>query len=201
MKHAFVALLCAAGLFAQEGVIVNATIGPAPTAHQKLIYYDGSNRAEYVCVARSNQPERVLTVASISKANPAVVTVTGHGFGDYATFGATIKPVIKITGMSGNWAGINGVWVGTVTAANTFTIPVNTSAYSGTADTTARVTTTSPRTSDAVWSINRFFYDSSGNFVASAWAANPGGASATDAKAGQTSMSFACGSRTSYAYQ
>jgi hypothetical protein len=140
---------------------VSLSQGPPTAAFTNLNAYDGSNNLEYTGVARSFQPNPVtLTVVSVSKANPAVVTVTGHGLASDNT--------VDISGTTGDWTAIDGSQKITVTGTDTFTIAVNTSAYSGTYAGT--MTTNSPQTGAAVWAIQKFYYDASNNLTRSAWA-------------------------------
>lgn len=72
------------------------------------------------------------TITNISQANPAVVTVTAHGYvnGDS----------VNITG-SNSGVSIDGDWVVSNVTANTFTVPVNQSGAVGNAGTVTKTST------------------------------------------------------------
>jgi len=72
-----------------------------------------------------------LTVTSISKASPAIVTVTGHGL--------STGDAVTISGATGDWAALNGTQKITRTGVDTFTIAVDTSAFAGNFDGTMTV--------------------------------------------------------------
>lgn len=134
-------------------VTVSTSQGPPAEAWTSIMENDASGNQLYVGQARSFQEKPApLTVSSVSKANPAVVAVTGHGLQSDNT--------VDVAGGTGDWAGINGNQKITVIDANSFSIPVNTSAYAGTF--AGAVTTNSPQTNAGVWSIQKFYYDSNG---------------------------------------
>ncbi len=146
-----VALLAAMVVWAQD-TPVSISQAPASLGYQVISVYSGTNLT-YKCIARSNQiRSRTITVSAASNANPVSFTATGHGL-DYQS-GATTTPVVKITGGTGNWTVINGVWVATPTSANAFTIAVDSTSL-GALTGTLVVTTLAPSISDAVWSIHK----------------------------------------------
>lgn len=178
------------------------TISPFPfvTADDSINYYDGSNNTIYTCVANSNtSTPSTVTVSAISNASPASFTATAHGFGDFATHGATMTPTVKVAGLTGNWTPLNGVWKATITSANAFTIAVDSTSF-GAVTGTVVVTTLAPRWNLRMWSIWGAVY-SGNNLLFSGWASEPGGAGTTDLKAGSTGANKICSSRTSYSYQ
>jgi len=169
-----------------------------PIAVEQIAFYSGTN-LQYLCVARSNQAlVRTVTVSAASNASPVSFTATAHGF-NYVSTGS-IKPVVKITGATGMWAPINGVWTATPTSANAFTIAIDSTGF-GALTGTLVVTTLAPSINALVWSIQQNYYDGSGNWLGAAWAANPGGAAATQLVAGSSAYNLACASRASYSYQ
>lgn len=194
MKRLISLLLFAVAAFAQ-------TNSDLPL--QTLKYYTAGGYLEYVCEARSvtqgSTQANTVTVTSISNANPGVVTATAHGF-DYPS-AATTNPIVKITGATGNWTGINGVWRATITSANAFTIPVDTSAFGTFTGQTITVTSYAPRTTAAVWRVKKYVYDGSNREIFSGWAQTPAGAGSGDLKGGTNTFTNICSNRTSLSYQ
>ena len=183
-------------LLAQQGQTVNQSLGSPPTAVQQLNYFSGTNLI-YSCVALSDQPtdQNMGTVSAVSNASPAELTMAAaHGFGDFTNLGATVSPVVVISGGTGAWAAINGTRVATVTSTTKFTVAVDSGAFGAVAGTLV-VTTRSPLLASPVWAIQKLFYDGSNNPIAMAWLAKTG------ALASSTSYDKACSSRASYAAQ
>ena len=186
-----------------EGSIVNQSSGPPRRADQALYYFNGAGYLEYVCKAWSRQPTpSTVVVASATNANPVVFTVSaGHKFGDFATLGATVTPVVQISGATGSWGAVNGVWKATVLSATTFSIPVNSTSFGAYPVSGITFRTQSPLHNAAVWSIQRFFYDASNRLIASGWAGDPDGAGAVNLnKSASTGYDKSCENRTNYAY-
>lgn len=203
MKWLLTLVVSCAALRAQtavEGITVRESEGPRPVAYQRLFFYTGTN-LDYACYTRSTQigpsgPQAIsLTVSTASNANPVSLTATGHGLNSSST------PSVKITGATGNWAGLNGVWVATVTGANTFTVPFNSVSAGSFSGQTLTVTTYAPKTSASVWAIQKTVYDASGNPIFSGWASNPGGAAAVDLVGPTPQMNLVCDNRATYSYQ
>ena len=144
------------------GLNVTVSGGPPPEAWTTISDYAGGSNLVYQGSARSFQPTVTLTVTSVSKANPAVVTVTTHGLPTGAT--------VVISGGTGDWAGLNGTQTITNTGANTFTVPVNSSAFASTFAGT--ITTNSPQTSAAIWAIQKNFYTAN-QLTNTMWAVSP----------------------------
>jgi hypothetical protein len=192
-------LTCAFAALAQQGSIVNQTSGPPPIAYEKILYYSGSV-LQYVCYAPSTSPQTTVTVSAATNANPVVFTATAHGFGDFATAGATTTPTVQISGGTGNWAAVNGVWKATVTSANAFSIPVDSTTFG--AFVSATVITRAPRWNQTMWSISINFYDASNNLIGQGWAGAPAGAASTTLVGGSTTPPTKdCSQRASYSYQ
>lgn len=208
MPKAIVIVLCLflalIPVVAQDGQAVSLSQGPPYVGYQKILVYSGTNLT-YLCTARSNTtPGGVaarITVTGATNASPVSFTATAHGL-DYQS-GATTTPVVLISGATSGWTGINGVWTATPTSANAFTIAVDTSAFGAFSGQSITVQTVAPRTTDTVWSIQKFVYDGSSNLIWTGWAASPLGATGlvNDLIASTPSFSFACASRTTYSYQ
>lgn len=199
MKLLALFVITIAPLIAQDGQQVNESEGPPYRAYQKLFYVSGTN-IQYICVAQSQSKTTPITVTAASNANPVSFTATAHNLGDYGNLGATVTPIVKITGGTGNWTVINGTWTATPTSADAFTIPVDSAAL-GALTGTLVVTTMSPRHNEAVWSVQKFMYDGSNNLTGSGWAQLPGGAGATSLNGGSTGLGFKCSLRATLAYQ
>jgi hypothetical protein len=124
---------------------VSVSDGPPITPYTQRYSYDASGNLEYIGWAQSRQPESTVTVSSVSAANPAAFTATAHGL-------ASNQPV-TITGATGDWAALNGTHIVTVSDANTFTVAVNSSAFSGSFN--GVVKTTAPRSNRPCWSLQK----------------------------------------------
>jgi len=135
------------------------SIGPPDTAWTGINDYGGGSTILYSGLAKSIQQPFTLTVTSVSKASSAVVTVTAHGL--------DTDNIVTVTGGTGEWTGVNGAQIITKVDANSFTIPVATTGYSGSF--AGSISTLAPRTSAACWSIQKYYYSGS-NLVRSAWA-------------------------------
>lgn len=207
-RLAVIVITLSSALLAQDGTNVNDSQGSPFTGYQKLAYEDGSGNITYLCVApsksgnsgtNSNIPT-AITVTAATNANPVSFTATAHNVGDYGNLGATVTPIIKITGGTGNWTVINGTWTMTPTSADAFTIPVNSTSL-GALTGTLVVTTFSPRHNNPVWSIFHQTVNGSSVFTSQAWGQRPGGAGTTELRGGVTGYSFKCSERSTLAYQ
>lgn len=206
-KLALFVITLACVLKAQDGLATNDSQGSPFAAYEKLIYSDGSGNVTYMCVAKSSVGNSngstiptTVTVTAASNANPVSFTATAHNIGDYGNLGATVTPIVKITGGTGNWSVINGTWTATPTSANAFTIPVDSTSL-GALTGTLVVTTMGPRHNNPVWSIFHQTVDGSSNTTSIGWAQRPGGAGVLDLKGGVTGYSFKCSERATLAYQ
>lgn len=129
---------------------VNVYDGPPPEGWTQIIENDASGSPLYIGLARSLQPEYALTVSSVSKAVDAAFGINGHGL--------QVDNAITISGATGDWAALNGTHpVKAVSDANTITIEADTSAFAGNFD--GVVKSRAPRTSAAVWALQKFYYD------------------------------------------
>ena len=72
-------------------------------------------------IANTNLGKASQTITAVTNANPAQMTSTGHGFSN--------SDHVYITGFTGNWLPANGTWVISNVAANTFTIPVDSTGF------------------------------------------------------------------------
>lgn len=161
-------------LLAQEGQNVNISQGPPVVPYQKLFFYDGSNRLEYVCMAIG--PSREYTTFSITgatSANPAVFTASGYGL---YTADALTRSKVTISGAGSPWTAINTSWLVLPVNATTFQLlsPTTGTAFDGSAlgawSGTATASTNAPRTNIGMWAIQRLTYNGAGNTTSVMWA-------------------------------
>jgi len=175
-------------LYGQEGTPVNVSDGSPLIGYQKVLKYSGTNLIA-VCFARSVvttglRAATQVSISAISKASPAVVTSTGHGF-DLNT-----NPLVTISGATGTgWVtGINGTFVAVPVDANSFSlyttagVAVDSSGF-GTLAGTVVFTTTAPRYGMPEWAVQLFSYDGSNNLINVRWL---GGSSSLGAKCSQS---------------
>jgi hypothetical protein len=147
------------GPLACTKIQVNASTTPFPPTS---ICYSPSN----ISAAGSTRARIVTNITSISQANPAVITSTGHGFTLFT------RPVVTISGVTGTgYPAINNTWVSTIIDANTFSVPFNSGAL-GAPTTTGSYTTTAPRTNVAEWAVQFFKNDAGPAPITSAWLGN-----------------------------
>ena len=167
MKTILLVFALASACFGQADSPVNTTsLGLPNVSYQLIPHYTGSNM-DYLCYSRSNGDITTLpTISAASNASPVSLTITAHGL-DYQS-GATIAPAIFISGGTGNWAAINGLWIATITGANTMTIPVDSTAF-GALTGTFVVTTRAVPTTTKKWAIRKNVYDGSNNLIWSGW--------------------------------
>ncbi|HXI85266.1 MAG TPA: hypothetical protein VNL17_14390 [Verrucomicrobiae bacterium] len=134
---------------------------------QTINAFSGANLTSS-CYARSVDPNSGIrkntsvAVSAATNASPVVLTSTGHGF----ALGS--RPNVTIAGGTGNWTAINGTFTATVVDANTFSIPVDSTAFGALAG-TITFTTTAPRSTQAEWAVKLFAYDGSGNNIGAFW--------------------------------
>lgn len=174
MKVLLLSLLLSVAALAQlpsSGAPVNQVEGlPGGPLIQTIPVVSGT-----VIVAVCYSPSKITTnqrygntvaISGISKANPGVVTSTGHGFDTNS------RPLVTISGATGTgWiTGVNGTFTATVIDANTFSIPVDTTGF-GTLAGTVVFRTTAPRKTVAEWAVKKLAYDASSNVVFTGWLA------------------------------
>jgi len=176
---ALLTFLLAGVALAQQGPDV--TISPfAPmNPAQKVYGYTGANLI-YTCTAKTDYPlSGPVSISAGTNASPVVFTSTGHGFNTAS------RPIVSISGGTGNWAAVNGDFVATIVDTNTFSIPVDSTAF-GAVTGTIVFRTQAPRLNQPQWSVIRYFYDGSNNLISSVWL---GGSSALRAKCSDATSS------------
>lgn len=177
--------LCLPLLAQQDGTVVNVSAGAPPLGYTQI--FPDASPATYLCIAQSyqgpNTPRSriVVAISAVSKANPAVVTSTGHGFP------ISSRPTVTIIGATGTgWTGINATWTATVVDANTFSIPIDSSGF-GTLAGTVTFTTTAPRTTVGEWAVKKLVTSASGNLIWVGWLNGSSGYAAKCSDATSTS--------------
>jgi len=179
-----------------------------------LLDYGGGSNLVYRGWAMSAQGRHstLSPIAAFSQAGPGVMTFTvAHGLNyDTADSKATAQPSVAISGGTGNWTAVNGIWIFQPTSATAGTLAsvvgglltqLDTSTF-GAVTGTLVVNTLSPRTSDPVWSIQYFVYLSSGAQTWSGWPAQALGAGTptNQLSGGSSASNFVWDKRTLYAY-
>ena len=192
-KAALVFVCFSISLFAQaDGPSVVPSLGPPQFGWSKLYFYSGVN-IEYVCMARSAKAEASLAVTQIvDAANTATVTTA-------AAHGLNVGNEVIIAGVTGD-TDLNGRYV-IQTAATTTTFTVTSASVTDATYNNAGITaaTTAPRTTQAIWSVLKRFYDGSGNLIREQWAVRPA-SSATSTSVGTASAQNICDDRATLAY-
>jgi hypothetical protein len=161
-------LLFAIPVWCQNGQPVRVNDDPSSDAVTKVFILTGSNTTA-ICFAMSsvgNRADRQVSISAATNANPVVFTSTGHGFS------ISSRPAISIKGATGSWTPVNTANNKTVTAtiidANTFSIPVDSTAF-GALTGTLTFGTSAPRTTVAEWAVQKIAYDGSNNPIWSGW--------------------------------
>ena len=166
MKLFITLILCTCALFAQSsGTGTVATDGPPRDWHSKV--YTTINTDLYICYARQGQPESVLATPTLTGGSTTTITFSGgHGFA------IRTSPTITISGMTGNWAPLNGTHIiSTVSSTTSITVSVNSSGF-GSVTGTPVVRSAAPRTNLNIWAIKKVGINNSGNPDVEIWAIN-----------------------------
>jgi hypothetical protein len=153
--------LCAAiclPLCAQEGAPVNVSEGPPIIGYTQLYFYDGSNNLEYVCSAKSLQPEfqwlrsdTTLTSIVDSSNTSTITTSSAHGL--------SVGNLITIRGATVD-ADLNGTYyVQSVNSSTTFTITTSNVTDATYNESTLVISTNAPRSTANIWSILKISYN------------------------------------------
>lgn len=105
------------GVFRANGTALNASL--AVTRAPKIsLFNSGAGTYTNFTLGMSLS---TVTITAATNAAAVVLTVVGHGL--------STGDGITISGGTGNWAAINGAWTITVTGANTFTIPIDSTTF------------------------------------------------------------------------
>ena len=164
-------------------------------ARHPLYFYDASQNLEYVCSAASEGHGTATWAIADSTLTSIVDTVNTATVTTAAAHGLTPGDAIVIAGVTTD-EDLNGTaTVLTTATATTLTIAsadVTDATYT---DATETVAYTGPRTTAEIWSIQKYFYDASGNLVKTAFAVG------TPVTPGRAARNLACASRATYEYR
>lgn len=167
MKKLFLLVITLApALLAQEGIQVNSSIGPPLRPFTKLNYYTGSDLI-YTCLTASVQPSYRVSVGASTLTS--IVVLTNVGTVNWTAHGLAVGNLITVSGATVD-IDLNGTYyVQTVPGADSFTITTAAVADATYTEATLAVSTTAPRNNAAIWSIQKFTYDT-GKLTVSQWA-------------------------------
>lgn len=168
---------------------------PENIAYTQVLVYSGTS-VSYICTAQALQNPSQISVSTISNANPGTATATGHGI--FYNANGTAKAVVFISGAVGMWAPINGTHVVTPTSANAFNLDVDTTGFGSFAGQTIIVTTRAPLITKAIWTVQKFVNDSSGNPIFIAYRADSTTTTLGTLGSGTTRPSSTCADPTAY---
>ena len=168
-KRGVMVFILTCALQAQEGSTVNNTEGPPYAGWTMLMFYlSGTSNVEYVCQAKGVQPSYSFSVSGgtltsiVDAVNTATVTTA-------AAHGLLADNTVTISGATGD-ADLNGSYsIITVPTATTFTVTtvnVTDTTYN---NSSLAIATTAPRSTAAVWSIQKMVY-SGDNLIRKQWA-------------------------------
>lgn len=137
---------------------------PPATPQAVRLFYDGSSRLQYMCKAHGWKTQSQYAVTAGSLVNIAVssgvATVTTS-----AAHGVLAEAQIRITGSSSSLmnrkATVASVTSTTMVLAGVF----EDGTYSSGNSPALTVTTTFPKTSQAIWTVTKHYYDGSGNLT------------------------------------
>src|ERR1017187_1216749 len=153
MKKLFRLVLFAVSFAGAQSSVLKSD-GPPFNFYSKLSFVSGLST--YLCMAEASPiASSVVTTSAVSNASPGVATATGHGLNTNA------NPTVTISGGTGSWAAFNGDFAVTITSANAFSVPVDTTAF-GTVTGTLVFTTHAPRTGAPVWAVQKVVVDGGG---------------------------------------
>ena len=155
------ALACVAAVLAQDGPTVVQSEGPPNSKWTSLLFRDGSSNTEYVCFAPLRQPTFTFRRSGTS---PTITQIVDSGTTGTVTFsaahGLAVGNRIVISGATVD-TDLNGTYlVATVGSSTTLTITTASVTDATYTDATLAIATSAPRSSVAIWTIQRIFYTS-----------------------------------------
>ncbi len=176
MKTLLIALL-AMSIYGQEGTPVNNSISAPLAAYTNLYFYSGTD-LQYACRAKSLQPTATFIIAgSTPFALTSIVVSTNVGtVTTVSDNGLKVNDKIVVSGATVD-TDLNGTYkIATVTNSKVFTIATVAVADATYNEATLKFTTTAPRTTLPIWSIQKFTVVAS-LITASQWANGTSGTS------------------------
>ena len=193
-------VVMAACCLAQQNATVAISQGPPDAAVASVLSYDASGNLQYICRAPQQTNAYVWAVTPNAAQQQGTLTniVVAGTVGTVTTVGAHGLAVNNLVTVAGSTtAALNGSYaIQTVPGSTTFTITtsgVTTGTYNGTALT---LSTNSPRSNAAQWSIQKLIYSAASALINTQWAT-----SVSSGQFGSTAYRFACDSKATYAYQ
>jgi hypothetical protein len=135
-------------------------------------YYNAGGNPQYVCKAISNQPSYSWSVTPSTTQGTLTSIVVNTNVGTVtmaANHGLNVNNIIVVSGST--TAALNGTYTiqtgGAVTGGSTTAFTITTSGVGNATYNTAALTvsTTAPRTTTAIWSIEQFVYNASSNVI------------------------------------
>lgn len=164
---------------------------PQWVPYTSLLFRDGSNNTEYICKAPAVQASFSWTRAATTLTNIVVATNVGTATTSTA-HGLAVGNLVQVSGATVD-TDLNGFYpIVSVGSTTTFTITTASVADATYTETPLRLSTTAARTTATIWAIQKLYYTTTYVDRVSYAVGNgllPG------------TYNFACGSRTTYAYQ
>lgn len=193
MKKLIIGLLAALSLYGQNTTV--ALSRGNPDAAYTALYFYSTTYLTYVCRTPAFRQQSTYTWAVTPTTGQGTLTsvavLTNVGtVTTSANHGLTVGNRVTIAGATVD-TDLNGsYYVQTVGSATTFTISTSSVANATYVDAGMSLYTTAPRTTAAIWNIEKFTYDGSNNLVADQFSVgNVTGGIAT------TAYSFICDNR------
>lgn len=126
-----------------------------------------TSQLAYTCKGQSDSTARLsrtpIAISAMTVANPTVATSTAHGLA------LNSRPQVTVSGATGaGWSAVNIATTATVVDANTFSIPVDTSALGAVGGSPVFVTS-APRLGITEWAVQKFAYDLGQNLIGVFW--------------------------------
>jgi hypothetical protein len=152
------------------GLPVNQVKLPAPFPVVQQFFYDGNNNVQYVCSAPQFAATTSRTVAATTLTN--IVVATNVGTVTTSTpHGLYVGALVQVLGSA--TTALNGTYViKTVPSTTTYTIVTAGVGDATYTDAGLVVSTSNPRLTDAVWSLQIFVNAGPSNAVSAAYFAN-----------------------------
>jgi hypothetical protein len=151
-----------------EGPIVNQSAGPPVSAWTALYFYNATPSLEYICLARSKQPEKVFARSDNSLTSIAVSSNVATATKAIA-HGLQIGNRIVVSGATVDVDLNGGYVIATVPSTKTYTFATAGVGDATYTEATLQIAVTAPRTTEPIWAINLYQYSGS-DLTHSQWA-------------------------------